>query len=154
MHALGGGAVFAWDDVASAASWAAAYTPRLCVATSKYTAIHVSAPLMLGLVGNSRDGFSSAIDLPIAVEYTFGYGSTPKAYRKDFGMYFGAGAGLVGVSSYDAVGFPHISGYAGAQFDVADYPIDLRLGYGIGLGENGKGGGKFNISASYILTYN
>lgn len=87
-------------------------------------------------------------------EYSFGYGSTEKAHRKDFGMYFGAGAGVTLISGGYGYGgtFSNWNVGGGARFEFKETPVDLRLTYGQGFGDWSVVN-KFTFGVTYILTY-
>ena len=155
MHSAGIGYLAVFDDVDGLGGWAAAYTPMLVKPTSKYSGLALTAPLLFSASISSQYGTSAIIDLPVTIEYGFGYGSTEKAYKKDFGMFIGAGAGATVVSAgyYTGGAFLSSTMYAGGRFEIADRPIDLRFGYGFALGETWKGVNKFNMTACYILSY-
>lgn len=117
MHSGGVAFMSVFDKSASISGWAAGYTPRVSMVTSKYSAFGLSAPVIFGFSLSSSEGSSLLMDLPLTVEYSFGYGATEKAYRRSFGMFFGAGAGVSVISA----------GYGvGGSFSHADIYIRVR----------------------------
>ena len=137
MHSGGAGFVSASDGLTPIQGWAFAYTPRLGVTTSKYSSFGVASPTLFALSFNSFSGMSGVIDLPVMFEYNFGYGSTEKAYRKDFGAYVGAGAGVTLISGGYGYGgtFANWNVGGGARFEFREQPLDLRVSFGQGFGD-------------------
>jgi hypothetical protein len=150
---------------ASASFYGISWYPRYMV-TNK---ISVGAPLTLGFSGsaNSQTGssFSFGLDVPVAVDYNFGYGAAGGEEESDatFGGFIGGGFGYTKSASSDAddyttsyideTDYSKASSYgpmahAGVRFPIkqGEQSITLRLSFKKGLEKT-----KFNFFGGTLL---
>lgn len=123
----------------SALFYGASWYPRYAINSS----ISVGVPLTFGFSGsaNSRTGgsFSIGLDLPIAVDYNFGYGADGNTEDSDakFGGFAGGGFSYTAASSTD-VGSLKSSGpmaHAGVRFPIQETKsITVMASFKLGLG--------------------
>lgn len=79
------------------------YFPRLNLPISDYTSLSVGAPLGVGATFISNDfmnvtGTYLSYDIPIVIDYNFGFKSTIDPGDEQFGYYFGMGYSMTNVS--------------------------------------------------------
>lgn len=120
------------------------YFPRLNFISNENSSVSIGAPVGVGFgvvkdLGGNADGFSFAYDLPVVVDYNFGFKSTPEA-EGNFGGYLGAGFGYFKVN---------VSNSSFGNFSGATHGPILRGGIRFGSSSEAWGGHGLTIGLNY-----
>lgn len=151
-HSLGGSYYFSRDASTSGIM----YSPRInLVRLDREVTLSLGTHFGFGLVFNSREGGSIALDVPILAEINFGNASNPDA-NSDVGGFVGAGYGIskIGQSGTFSDGFNDAAGIVingGVIFTIKQrYSFGLRTSYLINFKPDN--GGVFTLGAFYPIS--
>lgn len=153
FHGAGVGFLMAFDNSVGASGWATMYYPKFNFPMSKATSFSAGIPLMLAFDFNSRSGGSFLFDLPLAIEFNMGYGSTDKAYRNVVGFFIGTGPAFTSIAASGiSANYLNINLYTGLRMEIREKPLALRVNYGKGIGDYSEIN-KIGITLNYLLSY-